>query len=477
VKCLKDWKHFLKPIQVNPEQKKKILKGKSDAYAGKIRLLNIFGRIPDSVWPVKHSEKLDLTDRSQHKVSQEHRNPTLQIYDYSTRNQNVRWKGAISMFPRDILEQLLDFYTERGEVFFDPFCVSGDTLISIPEGDVPIKTLVGKETYVYCCDGKELKLRKAWNIRKTRKNAKVIKITLDNEKELVITPNHKVMLLDGTWKEAKDLKENDSLMAFYRKKHKQSGKIVGVHKNTVGNISRNKFNYNHKVIKIEKLTEKIDVYNMEVEEFNNFIANGVVVHNCGHNSRMEVAYKKGRNYIGWDCSKEFMKFNRKVREHLLKDNPENLTIKLVEGDSRKIDEPDNSVDFIFSSPPYWNLEWYGDEPEQLGRLSYEDFMVGMTEVYAHCFRILKPGKFCIMNVNDFRKGGKYYSYHVDTVNALKSVGFEQFDHIILHYPNAMRKSFPNQIWKEKLMPKGHEHLLVFLKPDPTKKGAFPWLEK
>ena len=319
VKCLKDWKHFLKPIQVNPEQKKKILKGKSDAYAGKIRLLNIFGRIPDSVWPVKHSEKLDLTDRSQHKVSQEHRNPTLQIYDYSTRNQNVRWKGAISMFPRDILEQLLDFYTERGDVFYDPF--------------------------------------------------------------------------------------------------------------------------------------------------------------AGHNSRMEVSFRKGRNYIGWDCSKEFMKFNRKVREHLLKDNPENLTIKLVEGDSRKIDEPDNSVDFIFSSPPYWNLEWYGDEPEQLGNLSYEDFMVGMTEVYAHCFRILKPGKFCIMNVNDFRKGGKYYSYHVDTVNALKSVGFEQFDHIILHYPNAMRKSFPNQIWEEKLMPKGHEHLLVFLKPDPTKKGAFPWLEK
>ena len=308
---------MLEPIKISSSQRKKILEGKSNAYIGKNKLLSIFGRIPDSIWPVKYTKKLDIGERSQHKVSEEHRNDTLKAFDNSTRNQNVRWKGAISMFPRQILEQLLDFYTIKGDLFFDPF--------------------------------------------------------------------------------------------------------------------------------------------------------------AGHNSRMEASFKKGRHYVGWDCSKEFMDFNVEVATKLTKENPTGPNIDLRLGDSRHIDNSDNCADFIFSSPPYWNLEWYGDEAEQLGKLTYPEFMKDITEIYAQCFRVLKPGKFCIINVNDFRKGGEYYSYHVDTVNALKSVGFKQFDMIVMQYPNAMRKAFPNQIFEEKLLPKTHEYCIVMLKPDPSKKGAFPWL--
>ncbi|MHA1660080.1 MAG: DNA methyltransferase [Promethearchaeota archaeon] len=316
---MNEWKDILNPVTINPEQRKKILKGKSDAYIGKAKLLSIFGKIPNTIWEVKNTKKIDITERSQHKIAEQHRNATLKAFDKSTRNQNIRWKGAISMFPRNILEELLEFYTEKGDVFFDPF--------------------------------------------------------------------------------------------------------------------------------------------------------------AGHNSRMEAAFKKGRHYIGWDCSHEFMEFNRKLMGNLLKDNPKSTRIKLVEGDSRNIDEKDNSMDFIFTSPPYWCLEWYSDEPEQLGNLSYPNFMKDITKIYTQCFRVLKPGKFCIINVNDFRLNGKYYSYHVDTVNALKRAGFKQFDTIIMKYSNSMRQCFPNQILKEKLLPKVHEYLLVFLKPDPTKKGAFPWLKK
>ena len=302
------WKSILKPIEINKEQKSSILKGKADSYSGKLRLMSVFGRIPDSVWEVRHTEKLDLKEQSQQKVSQEHRNDTLKVFDNSTRNQNVRWKGAISMFPKQILDQLLDFYTEQGDWFFDPF--------------------------------------------------------------------------------------------------------------------------------------------------------------AGHNSRMEPSFLKGRNYVGYDISHDFMEFNRQVRDKMLKNNPKNIQLVLKEQDSRTIDEPDNSMDFVFSSPPYWNIEWYGDEPEQLGKQTYENFMKDITEIYAHCFRVLKPGKFCIININDFRKDGVYYSYHVDTINALKSVGFKQYDMVIMKYGNAMRKSFPNQIWEEKLIPKIIEYLPVFYKP-PT----------
>ena len=33
-------------------------------------------------------------------------------------------------------------------------------------------------------------------------------------------------------------------------------------------------------VEIKKLTNKEDVYNMEVEEVHNFVANRIVVHNC-----------------------------------------------------------------------------------------------------------------------------------------------------------------------------------------------------
>lgn len=315
-----EWKDFLTEIKVNKEQKSKILKGRNDSMDGKIKLQRIFGHIPDSIWPVSHGTKLDISERTQDKVSEDHKNDTLKIFDNSTRNKNVRWKGALSIFPITILNQLLDFYTEKGDTFFDPF--------------------------------------------------------------------------------------------------------------------------------------------------------------AGHNSRMEASFKKGRHYIGYDISHEFMNFNRDLAKVLLKNNPEKLNITLKEQDSRTIDDPDNSVDFIFSSPPYWSLEWYGDEPEQLGKLSYEDFMKGMTDVYKQCYRVLKPGKFCIMNVNDFRLNGKYYSYHTDTINAMKEAGFTQYDLVIMKYGNSMRKCFPNQILSEKLMPKTHEFILVFYKaPEYEHSAVYPFKEK
>jgi len=305
-----DWQDVLKPVQINSEQRKKILKGKQDSFTGKMMLYKIFdGAIPDSIWQVKHTQKLDMGDRTQQVVSQKHRNDTLTMFDNSTRNQNVRWKGAMSIFPTTILEKLLDFYTEEGEEVFDPF--------------------------------------------------------------------------------------------------------------------------------------------------------------AGHNSRMEVTAKKNRNYTGWDCAKEFMEFNEGVKLELIK-RGYTSEMNLVLDDSRNIEakEKEDFYDFAFSSPPYWNIEWYGDEPEQLGNETYEEFMKSMEQIYKGCYKALKPGKFCIMNVNDFRKGGKYYAYHADTITALNNAGFKQYDTIIMKYQNAMRKSFPNQILQEKLMPKIHEFLLVFFKP-PT----------
>src|SRR3990167_2296102 len=105
-------------------------------------------------------------------------------------------------------------------------CCSGDTPILMPRDHkkyphgVPIRDLDGKSGfYVYAYDHKEdkIKLGRVKWVRVTRKNASLLRITLDNGTTLKFTPNHKFLLRDGTYKEAQHLKVGDSLMPCYEK--------------------------------------------------------------------------------------------------------------------------------------------------------------------------------------------------------------------------------------------------------------------
>ncbi len=74
------------------------------------------------------------------------------------------------------------------------------------------------------------------------------------------------------------------------------------------------------------------------------------------------------------------------------------------GDNREIlpELPENSVDCVFTSPPYWKLRDYGTGPDQLGREpTWQLYIDHMVEVGRHIRRVLKPG-------------GSYYTVLGDT---------------------------------------------------------------
>ena len=56
--------------------------------------------------------------------------------------------------------------------------------------------------------------------------AKVVKVVLDNGEELICTPDHKFMLRNGQYKEAKNLNPSDSLMPLYRQYSKLGKRIT-----------------------------------------------------------------------------------------------------------------------------------------------------------------------------------------------------------------------------------------------------------
>ncbi len=112
-------------------------------------------------------------------------------------------------------------------------CFSGDTKISLVDNrNLSFKELVkedkaGKRNFCYtikddgCIGVEEIKCP-----RITKRNTSVIKVVLDNGKEIVCTPNHKFMLRTGKYKEAQFLSKKDSLMPLNRKLSKVEGRIT-----------------------------------------------------------------------------------------------------------------------------------------------------------------------------------------------------------------------------------------------------------
>jgi len=187
---------------------------------------------------------------------------------------------------------------------------------------------------------------------------------------------------------------------------------------------------------------------------------------AGHNSRMELCVKAGRSYIGFDRSARFMRSNREEAEKLRDENP-GLTICLYETDSRRMCEhiPREVGDFTITSPPYYDIEDYGDEPEQLGKAkTYNAFLEEMQKVICANFECLKRGAFCAYFINDFRRNKKFHAYHIDTYNMLLKAGFEAWDMLIVDFGSSFRAAFAQQIIETKILPKRHEYAVIVRKP-------------
>lgn len=108
----------------------------------------------------------------------------------------------------------------------DDGCVSGETKISLLDGTNPtIKELAdnynpNEPIYLYTVGKEGVTVGVGVNPRVTRKNAETLIIVLDNKEEVCCTPDHRFMMRDGTYKEAKDLIVDDSLMPLELKKRR-----------------------------------------------------------------------------------------------------------------------------------------------------------------------------------------------------------------------------------------------------------------
>lgn len=70
------------------------------------------------------------------------------------------------------------------------------------------------------------------------------------------------------------------------------------------------------------------------------------------------------------------------------------TVILGDSEQALLDMPSQSVDLIFTSPPYYNAR-----PEYEDYLSYESYLLKMRRIIHNCHRVLDEGRFFVMNVS------------------------------------------------------------------------------
>ena len=116
------------------------------------------------------------------------------------------------------------------------------------------------------------------------------------------------------------------------------------------------------------------------------------------------------------------------------------THRLINGDARDLSFlKDESVHLVVTSPPYWNLKRYNENPEQMGHIQdYETFLTELEKVWRHIYRVLVPGGRLVCVVGDVcvarRTFGRHlvFPLHSDISVICRRIGFDNLNPIIWH---------------------------------------------
>lgn len=114
--------------------------------------------------------------------------------------------------------------------------------------------------------------------------------------------------------------------------------------------------------------------------------------------------------------------------------------RLINGDARNLSFlHDESIHLVVTSPPYWNLKRYNENPDQLGHIEdYESFLAELEKVWRHVFRVLVPGGRLVCIVGDVcvarRRFGRHlvFPLHADICVMCRRIGFDNLNPIIWH---------------------------------------------
>ena len=187
---------------------------------------------------------------------------------------------------------------------------------------------------------------------------------------------------------------------------------------------------------------------------------------CGGSVRGIVAAATGYNYTGIDLRQEQINANYQQAADILGGADK---IKWICGNSLNVKElAAGEYDFIFSCPPYFDLEIYSDNPQDLSNMEYADFLATYRKIIEGCVDMLKENRFACFVVGDVRdrKTGFYRNFVSETIAAFETAGAKLYNEIILVTPfGSLPQRAGRTFQRGRKIGKTHQNVLVFYKGD------------
>lgn len=185
---------------------------------------------------------------------------------------------------------------------------------------------------------------------------------------------------------------------------------------------------------------------------------------AGGSVRGIVANVLGYSYTGIDLSEKQINANYENANELMCDMSK---LKWINDDSLNVDNyiNDESVDMIFTCPPYYDLEIYSDKPNDLSNMTFDNFKVVYTSILKQCFKKLKNNRFGIVVIGDVRDKNGFYRNLIDiTKQAICDENINFYNDIILLTSQAsacLRAEAQFKASRKEV--KVHQNVLVFYK--------------
>jgi DNA modification methylase len=167
---------------------------------------------------------------------------------------------------------------------------------------------------------------------------------------------------------------------------------------------------------------------------------------AGTGSTLIAALRAGRHCYGIELNPGYAKIARQVVEEerqALASEADWLTAKVITGDASEIethvaDHHIPEIDYVITSPPYWNMLHargaqtqqerrnspeldvvYSDHPNDLGNINdYEEFLEKLAGIYASLKPFMRQRAYLTIIVKNVKKGGKIYPLAWDLARIL-----------------------------------------------------------
>lgn len=247
-------------------------------------------------------------------------------------------------------------------------------------------------------------------------------------------------------------------------KRKNAWKNIGIQ----SEVGRDSVVINMDSKKIEKNTAKyISIFDPALAEvlYHWFVPDGGTILDpfSGGSVRGIVANYLGYKYLGIDIRQEQVESNETQAMEII---PDRMPLWICGDSDRELEEiPSEAFDFIFSCPPYADLEKYSDIDGDISNMDYGDFLISYRSIIKKSILKLKSGGFACFVVGEVRdkRTGNYIGFVPDTIRAFQDAGADYYNEAILLNAVASASMRASGNMKTNKLVKIHQNVLVFRK--------------